>query len=82
MPKTITVYTSNNCSYCVMVKKYLDMKGASYNEINIETDPTKRDEMTAISGQHRVPVTVIENENGQKDISVGYNLSSLSSALS
>lgn len=82
MPKNITVYTSNNCSYCVMVKKYLDMKGESYNEINIEVDPTKREEMTALSGQHRVPVTVIEQEDGQKDISVGYNLTSLASAIS
>ncbi len=82
MVKNITVYTSNNCSYCVMVKKYLDMKGASYDEINIEINPERRDEMTQLSGQHRVPVTIIEQTDGKKDISVGYNLSSLASAIS
>lgn len=82
MPKNITIYTSNNCSYCVMVKKYLDMKGHTYDEINIELNPDRRQEMSEISGQNRVPVTVIEQENGKKDISVGYNLPSLASAIS
>jgi glutaredoxin 3 len=81
MPKSITIYTSNTCTYCVMVKKYLDMKGASYSEINIETEPARQKELLDLSGQQRVPVTVIEQENGQRDISVGYNLASLSSAL-
>ena len=82
MAKAITVYTSNNCSYCVMVKKYLDMKGASYSEINIETNPDRQKEMMELSGQQRVPVTIVEQEDGARDISVGYNLSALSSALS
>ncbi len=82
MAKTITVYTSNNCGYCVMVKKYLDMKGASYSEVNIETDPVRQKEMMELSGQQRVPVTIIEQDDGARDISVGYNLTALSAALS
>ena len=65
-----------------MVKKYLTMKGASYSEINIEANPDRQQEMIELSGQQRVPVTIIEQENGNRDISVGYNLSSLASALS
>ena len=65
-----------------MVKKYLDMKGAPYSEVNIESDPDRQKEMMELSGQQRVPVTIIESENGAKDISVGYNLASLASALS
>lgn len=64
-----------------MVKKYLQMKGASYNEVNIETEPARQKEMMELSGQQRVPVTVIESDNGARDISVGYNLASLSAAL-
>ncbi len=79
--KKITVYTSNNCSYCVMVKRYLDMKGESYSEINIEANPDRQKELIELSGQQRVPVTIIENDNGARDISVGYNLSSLASAI-
>lgn len=81
MPKSITVYTSSSCSSCVMVKKYLEMKGQNYSEINIETDPARQKELIDLSGQQRVPVTVVEQQDGKKDISVGYNLSSLSSAI-
>lgn len=65
-----------------MVKKYLDMKGASYSEVNIETDPVRQKEMMELSGQQRVPVTIIEQDDGARDISVGYNLTALSAALS
>lgn len=82
MPKTITVYTSNNCKYCVMVKRYLDMKGASYSEINIEDNPERQQEVIDLSGQRRVPVTIIESDNGSRELSIGYNLPSLASAIS
>ena len=81
MPKDITVYTSNNCAYCVMVKKYLTMKGAEYSEINIEEQPEHQQKMMDISGQSRVPVTVVTNQDGSQDVSVGYNLTKLSAAI-
>jgi len=81
MPQNITIYTSNNCAYCGMVKKYLAMKGASYDEINIEEEPQRQAEMIDLSGQSRVPVTVVTKTDGSKDITIGYNLGKLSSAL-
>lgn len=83
MSKNITIYTSTTCKQCVMVKKYLDMKGETYNEVNIEQHPEVRDELSAITGgMMRVPVTVVEKVNGEKNVSIGYNLPTLSSALS
>lgn len=65
-----------------MVKQYLQMKGKTYDEINVEEDPSKQKELMEYSGgQVRTPVTVITKEDGSKDVSVGYNLSSLSSAI-
>lgn len=81
MPKDITVYTSNNCAYCGMVKQYLQLKGANYSEINIEEQPEHQEKMMSISGQSRVPVTVVTKADGTQDVSVGYNLAKLSSAL-
>lgn len=81
MPQNITVYTSNNCAYCGMVKQYLQMKGASYSEINIEEEPQRQAEMITMSGQSRVPVVVVTKEDGSQDVTVGYNLGKLSSAL-
>ena len=45
-PKII-VYSGNRCVYCNAAKKLLDSKGVTYNEINIDEDPTMRDEMMA-----------------------------------
>lgn len=79
--KKITIYTSNNCAYCGMVKQYLQMKGADYSEVNIEDNPDRRQEVIEMSGASTVPVTVVTSQDGRKDVTIGYNLGKLSSAL-
>ena len=81
MVKDITVYTSNNCAYCVMVKKYLNMKGQSYNEINVDEQPEARDAMIGMTGQSRVPVTVVTTDDGTQKVTTGYNITQLASAV-
>lgn len=81
MAKNVTIYTSNNCRSCVMVKQYLTMKGQNYSEVNIELNPERQEDMIKLSGVRRTPVVVVEGDDGKKDISVGYNLPSLASAL-
>lgn len=82
MTKTIKVYTTDNCAYCVMVKRYLSIKGYDFEEINVENDPVKRKEAIDISGAMTVPIVVITDDEGHKNITVGYNIGRLSSALS
>ena len=81
MSKKVTVYTSDNCAYCPMVKKYLQMKGQDYDEINIATNPVEQKKMIELSGQMRVPVTIVTDDSGAKDVTVGYNVAKLASAL-
>lgn len=81
MSKKITIYTTNTCAYCVMVKKFLKIKGHEYDEINLDEHPERRQEAVDLSGVMTVPVTVIENGDGIKDVTVGYNPSQLASAL-
>ena len=59
MPKNITIYTTNTCAYCVMVKKWLNSKSMSYEEVNLDTHPERSNEPYEISGQLAVPVTVV-----------------------
>lgn len=35
----VTVYSQPNCNNCTNVKRFLDMKGISYREIDIQEDP-------------------------------------------
>ena len=39
----ITVYSKNNCAYCVQAKNYLSSKNINFREINIEQDPDARE---------------------------------------
>jgi len=34
----LTVYTKNNCGFCVMLKNLLTKKGYDFTEVNIEED--------------------------------------------
>lgn len=81
MSKNITIYTTNTCAYCPMVKKFLTMKGQEYNEVNLDENPERRQEAIDVSGAMTVPVTVVENGDGMKNVTVGYNPAQLTSAL-
>lgn len=82
MAKNITIYTTNTCAYCNMVKKYLQSKGQSYSEVNLDQNPEKQKEAFDASGALTVPVTVVTKEDDSKQVVVGYNLSQLAPALS
>lgn len=81
MPKNVTIFTTNTCAYCVMVKKYLGIKGVSYEEVNLDQNPERQAEATALSGVTTVPVTVITKEDDSKEVVVGYNLAKLAPAI-
>jgi glutaredoxin 3 len=83
MQKKITIYTTNTCAYCVMVKKWLAAKGFTWEEVNVEEQPERQKEAFEISGQLAVPVTVVTDPSDEdsKSVVIGYNLASLASAL-
>lgn len=81
MPKNITIFTTNTCAYCLMVKKWLGSKGMSYEEVNLDEHPERQKEAFDLSGQLAVPVTVITKEDDTKEVVVGYNLAKLAPAV-
>ncbi len=81
MAKKITIYTTNTCAYCVMVKRYLGNKGLAYEEVNIDQEPHRQQEALAVSGALTVPVTVITKEDDSQEVVIGFNLSRLAPAV-
>ena len=82
MSKKVTIYTSNTCGQCKMVKKILSIKNAQYNEVNIDEQPESHALIMQLSGQTRVPVTVVTDETtGMQSVITGYNPSQLMPAL-
>ena len=39
----LTVYSKNNCPFCVMAKNYLQSKNINFREVNIEEDGKARE---------------------------------------
>ena len=58
----VEVYSSAHCPFCVMAKRLLDRKGVAYEEIRVDLDPVKRQEMMKKSRQRTVPQIFINNE--------------------
>ena len=81
MAKDITIFTTNTCAYCVMVKKYLGAKGHSYNEVNLDQYPERQAEALQLSGALTVPVTVVTKDDDSREVIVGYNLAKLAPAV-
>lgn len=50
----ITVYSKNNCPYCVQAKNLLALKGVQYEEIKIDEDSEAR-EFVLGEGHRTVP---------------------------
>lgn len=81
MVKNITIFTTNTCAYCVMVKKWLGAKGHNYEEVNLDTNPERQKEAFELSGALSVPVTVITKQDDSREIVIGYNLAKLAPAV-
>lgn len=81
MVKKITIFTTDTCAYCVMVKRWLGAKGYQYEEVNLNTQPERQEEAFKLSGSLSVPVTVVTKQDDSQEVVVGYNLSRLAPAV-
>lgn len=82
MAKDITIFTTNTCGYCVMVKKWLNSKGHQYQEVNLDQQPERQREALELSGALTVPVTVVTKQDDSREVIVGFNLAKLAPAVS
>lgn len=81
MVKNITIFTTNTCAYCVMVKRWLQAKGFNYEEVNLDTNPERQKEAFELSGQLTVPITIVTKQDESREVVIGYNLAKLAPAI-
>ena len=81
MVKNITIFTTNTCAYCAMVKKYLGAKGHDYEVVNLDEQPERQAEALQLSGALTVPITVVTKEDDSREVVIGYNLAKLAPAI-
>jgi glutaredoxin 3 len=61
--KPILVYTTRNCPYCMMAKRLLESKGATFDEVRVDTDDERRVEMMERSHRRTVPQIFIGEQH-------------------
>lgn len=50
-----TLYSTAICPYCVAAKNFLRSKGIDYEEVRIDLDPARREEMLSRAKRTSVP---------------------------
>lgn len=77
----VVMYTTRTCPFCKMQKDYLNSKSVQYDEILVDENPGKAEEMIAISGQMGVPFTVIDKDDGKRVTILGFDKERINQAL-
>ncbi|MFH1368451.1 MAG: glutaredoxin domain-containing protein [Elusimicrobiota bacterium] len=76
MSKSIKVYSTSTCPYCMMLKEYFKEKNVQYENFDVGQDKDALKEMKDKSGQFGVPVIDIEGK-----IIVGFDKEELNKEL-
>jgi len=72
----IIIYSTTWCAFCHAAKDYLDKKGVSYTDLDIEKDPKYAQAVVDKSGQMGIPVLDIDGT-----IIVGFDRPKIDAAL-
>ncbi|ANU23145.1 glutaredoxin family protein [Planococcus donghaensis] len=62
MTNKVTVYSTNTCPYCTMMKNFLDQNNVAYREVNVQQDQAAANRLVQETGQMGVPQTNINGE--------------------
>jgi len=60
--KTITMYSTDPCSFCANAKALLKQRGIPFEEINLSKDPAGRAELVERTGMLSFPQIVVDGE--------------------
>lgn len=76
MPKSVKVYSTPTCPWCIRTKQFLKDNNIIFEDIDVGADEKAAEEMVQKSGQMGVPVLDIEGV-----IIVGYDINKIKGAL-
>ena len=76
MAKSITVYSTPTCPFCIRAKQYLKENNIQFTDYDVGSDSAKAQEMMKKSGQMGVPVIEIDG-----NIVVGFDKEKIKESL-
>jgi glutaredoxin 3 len=81
---SVKMYTTQWCGYCAAARELLRYKGVDFEDIDVDSDPALRAEMTLKSGGTTVPQIFINDQpvGGYSDIATLEQQGELTTLLS
>ncbi len=76
MSQKIRVYSTPTCTYCIVLKRYLEGKNISYEEVDVSQNEEEQKRMIDKTGQMGVPVIEIDEK-----FIIGFDKEELDKAL-
>lgn len=76
MAKSVKVYSTSTCPYCIKAKEFLKENNIEFENIDVGVDQERAQEMIKKSGQMGVPVLDIDGQ-----IIVGFDKEAVTKAL-
>ncbi len=55
----VLIYSTRICPFCVMARRLLERKGVRFDEVKVDEDPVRRQEMMQKTGRRTVPQVFI-----------------------
>ena len=79
----VLVYSTASCPYCTLAKNLLTKENIPFEEIRVDLDGEKREEMQRLSGRRTVPQIFINDKSigGYDDLAALYKAGKLSDLL-
>lgn len=76
MAKSVKIYSTPTCPWCMRAKQFLKDNNFAYQDLDVSTNQSAAEEMIKKSGQMGVPVLDIEGE-----IILGFDKEKIKTAL-
>ena len=76
MAKTVKVYSTPTCPYCVRAKQFLKDNNIVFEDVDVSLNETEAEQMVEKSGQMGVPVLDIDGQ-----IIIGFDKEKIKEAL-
>ena len=77
----INVYSTKSCSYCTMLKRWLNEQSIGYTNYNVDEDSAAAAKMVGLSGQMGVPFSTIELDDGRVEKILGFDVPKFEAVL-
>lgn len=55
---TVSLYTTDNCSHCLIAKEVLERNGIEYEAVNLTRNPEDRHRLVELTGNYSFPQIV------------------------